>query len=229
MDLLKAGELGLGYVKSLGMPLSFAKKACGIGSAFSYTKDLSQKVRKTVKIAVGSSNFSALALDTLKLIRSCNFPNLDPVEISKLALSVLKKGCSMLKWLEAYRFIPLESALLGRINGAAILSDLTKASMRLGQAVGRADRDLVLLSISKVLKSSLLLYSYLADDKRVKVVIKGIGFMSSGYCLYQKCRDRKPREWTITRRQVCQIISSIALAALAFYGVEKGFFAENSR
>ncbi len=211
------------------MPLSHAKTVCGIGSAFSYTGALSQKVLKRVKIAAVPSDFSALALDTLNLARFFYAPERDPEKISKLALSILKRGYGVLRWLEEYRFIALESTLLGRLGGLAILGDLTKASMRLWQALRCADRDRVLLSSSKVLKSSLLLYSYLADDKRVKVVTKGIGLMSCGYTFYQQSHTMNPRTWTITRTQLRQIISSIALAALAFYGIEKGFFSENNR
>lgn len=239
MDLLKAGESSLGFVKSLGMPLGLGKTASGIGSVFSYTSDLSQKVLKSVKIAVGPSHFSSLALDTLNLARSLNVPKPDAASISNLALSVLKKGCGMLRWLERYRFIALESGLLGHVEGIVVLSDLAKASCRLWQDLGTArpagsttDGDLV-LPISKALKCSLLLYAYLSGDKRVKIIKKGIGLMSNGYSLYQKCPTMKPlgnpREWTITREQICQIISSIALAALALYGIEKGYFSESSR
>ncbi|HEY5235561.1 MAG TPA: hypothetical protein VIJ14_05240, partial [Rhabdochlamydiaceae bacterium] len=207
-----------------------AKTACEIGSAFSYTADFSQKAIKRIKLAVGPSDFSSLALDTLNLARSLNVPKLDTAEISKIALSVLKRSCDMLRWLERHSFIALESTLLGRLEGVAILSDLTSASVRLWQDLGPtppADRDL-LLSISKVLGASLLLYAYVADDKRVKVVTTGIGIMGDGYCLYYRCCTMDPRSWTITREQVCQIISSIALASLAFYALEKGFCSESN-
>jgi hypothetical protein len=239
MDLLKAGESSLRFVKSLGMPLGHAKTASRIGFAFSYTAGLSHKVLKSVKIAVGPSDFSALALDTLNLARSFNVPKLNTEEISKLALSVLKKGCVMLRWVERYRFIALESALLGCLERAVALNNLAKAFLRLLQDLGparpvgsAADGDLV-VSVSKILKFSLLLYAYLFDDKRVKVVTKGIRLIGNGYSLCQKYRTMKPlgnpREWTITWEQMCQIISSVALAALALYGIEKGYFSENSR
>lgn len=224
-SLLQAGESSLCYVKSIKRPLGLAKKACGIGAVFPYTDGLSQRALKAVKIAKAPSNFSAFALDTLSLARSFYAPIIDTKKISKLALSILKRGCGMLKWLEKYHFITLESALLGRLEGMVILSDLTKSSMRLWKDLGAADRNLALLSISKVLKSSLLLYSYLADDQRVKIVLKGIEFMNDGYFLYQQCCTNpgdqqcctNPGDWTITREQVCQIIT---LFALALYGIE---------
>ena len=126
----------------------------------------------------------------------------------------------MLRWLEQYHFITMEATLLGRLEGVDVLTDLTKASMHLWKSLGSTDQNLV--TISKVLKSSLLIYSYLTDDKRVNVVIKGIGLLNDGYFLYQQCSTLKLQ--TITRAQVCQIISSIALTALALYGIEKGYF-----
>jgi hypothetical protein len=219
-SLLQAGESSLRYVKSLGMPLGLAKKSCRIGVVLPYIGVSSQGVLKAVKIARVPSDFSALALDTLKLTRSFTAPTVDTEKMRKQALSILKRGCDMLKWLEKYRFIALESALLECLEGMATLRSLTKASMRLWQGLGSAERNLV--SISKVLKSSLLLCSYLTDDKRVKVAIRGIGLMNDGYFLYQQCHTLPPR--TITRAQICQIISSIALAALALYGIEKGIF-----
>ncbi len=219
-SLLQVGESSLGYVKSLRRPLGFAKKACGIGSVFPYTDGLSQRVLKAVKIARAPSNFSALALDTLSLARSFYAPTIDTKKMSKLALSILKRSCNMLRWLDKYHLITLDATLLGHLEKVTILRNLTKASIRLWQGLKATDLNLV--TISKVLKSSLLLYSYLADDKRVKVVIKGIGLMNNGYFLYQQCSTLKSQ--TITRVQFCQIITSIALAALALYGIEKGYF-----
>lgn len=283
-SLLQAGESSLCYVKSIKRPLGFAKKACGIGAVFPYTDGLSQRALKAVKIAKAPSNFSALALDTISLARSLYAPIIDTKKISKLALSILKRGCGMLKWLEKYHFITLESALLGRLEGIVIFRDLTEDSMRLWKDLGAAatpvDRNRVIASISNVLKSSLLfyahlsddkrvkkvakgidvlsdlheasarlwqdlgpdvpvdrdlvlsismfvksslsIYSYLTDDKSVKFVIKGIGLMNDGYCLYQQCSTLKSQ--TITRIHICQILTSIALAALALYGIEKGYF-----
>lgn len=283
-SLLQAGESSLCYIKSIRKPLGLAKKACGIGAVFPYTDGLSQRALKAVKIAKAPSNFSAFALDTLHLARSFYAPIIDTKEISKLALSILERGCDMLKWLEKYHFITLGSALLRRLEGVVIFRDLTEASMCLWKDLGGAatlvDRNLVIASISNVLKSSLLLYSnladgkrvkdavkgidvlrdlhkasvrlwqdlgsvvpvdrdlvvsiskvvksslsiylYLTDDKRVKFVIKGIGLMNDGYFLYHQCSTLKSQ--TITRVHIYQIITSIALAALALYGVEKGYF-----
>jgi hypothetical protein len=219
-SLLQVGESTLGYVKSVGMPLGFAKKGCGIGSVFPYTAGLSQRISQAIKIAKAPSSFSSLALDSLKLARSFYAPIIDTKKMSKLALSILKRGCDLLRWLEKYHFITLEATLLGHLDGIAILRDLTKASLLLWKSIGDANQNLV--SISKILKSSLLIYSYLADDKRVKVVIKGIGLMNNGYFLYQQCNTLKSQ--TISRAQLCQIISSIALAALALYVIKQWCF-----
>ncbi len=230
--LLQIGESGLGGVKSIGMPLGLAKTACGIGTVFSYTHDWSQKNAKRVGLVLGLPDFAALALDTLELARSLRLPEIQAARVSELALSILKKSCDLLQWLAQYRFLALEPQVLRGLEGASILSDLTSASASLWQDLGPTppptDRDLF-VSISKVLKSSLLLYVYVADDQRVKVVATGIGIVGDGYSLYQRCRTMSPRTWTITQAHVYQIISSISLAALAYYGFEKGLFSENLR
>ncbi len=229
--ILKAGESGLGFVKSMDMPLGIAKTVCGIGSAFSYTSDLSQKVQKRVNLALGPPDFAALALDTLELARSLNVPEIPIAKVSELALSILKKSCDILGWLQNYSLITLESSVLWRLEGVAILSGLTKDSLRLWQELGPnppSDRDLMII-IPKVLKSSLSLYAYVADDKRVKIVTAGLGLMGDGYSFYKRCASMNPRTWTVKREHVYQIISSIALAGLAYYAFEKGFLPESIR
>lgn len=228
LDLLKVGETGLEYVKAVGTPLGIAKTVCGIGTAFSYTHDWSQKNLKRISLAFGPPDYAALVLETLELQRTLRLPEVSSAKISKLALSILKRSCDFLLWFTQYRFITLKTPVLRGLEGVSILSDLTSASTSLWQELGPtppADKDLF-LSISKVLKVSLLLYVYVADDQRVKVVATGIGIAGDGYSLYQRCRTMNPRTWTITQTQVCQIISSAALAGLTYYAFEKGMFSE---
>ncbi len=228
-NLLKAGESGLGYVQSASVPLARIKTACRMGSAFSYTSDWSRKTLKRVDLAFGPPDFAALALDTLELTRSLRLPEIQVAKVRELALSILKDSCELLQWLAEYSFITLEYPVLRRLEGVALLSDLTNASARLWEDLGATppeDRDLF-VSISKVLKVSLLLYAYVADDQGVKVVAKGIGIARDYYKLYHKRQTLDPRNWKFTQDQLSQIISSIAIASLAYYAFEKGYIPEN--
>jgi hypothetical protein len=226
--LLNMGESGLEYVKSFDMPLGRVKKSCQIGSYFSSTSELSQNFLNKIHWASGPPDIAALVLDALDLVRSLKAPEIESAIVGEIALSILEKSCDVFEWLHTYSFITLESTVLWRLEGIGILSDLAASSIRLWQDLGPTplpDRDLI-ISISKVFKTSLLLYAYVTDDKRVKLITMGIGLMGDGYSLYKHRRTFDPSTWTVTQAEVCQVITSIALAGLAYYVIEKCFITE---
>jgi hypothetical protein len=226
--LLNAGASGLSFVKTIDWPLSLAKTVCNLGSAFSYTGKGSQKILKSVNLALAPADFAAFALDTFELGLYLNGTQIPVTRACQLAFSNLKKSCDMVAWLQQYRFIALESSIRLRLEGSAILSGFLKDSIRLWEDLGThppSDRDLI-VSIPKVLKSSLLLYAYLADDKRVKTINTGLGLCGDVYSLYRRCGTINPHTWTVTKEQICQTITLISVASLVYYMLEKGFISE---
>ena len=215
--LLSMGELALGFVKSFDMPLGYVKKACQVGSYLSATSTMSQEALKSVRLAIGPSDIATLALKALALARSWETPE------AELVLSIFQKSCDVGKWLHHLNLVPL----WGRFEVVGILSDSAIHSLHLWEDLGphpREGRSLI-ITISKIVKSSLLLYIYVTDDKRVKVIAEGIGILGDGYSLYKKGRDY--RTWQVSQAQICQIIISLVSTCLALYAIEKFYLKTN--
>lgn len=218
--LLKSGESGLGLIKSFSTPLDIAKTASGIASNFSYTAGFSKKADKRLYFASGPSEVAALAIDALALSR-CGLSS----ETAKLGLSLFKRSCDSIKWLERFQFIAIASPSLGHVEGVGLLSDVMSASLRLWQEWGPnppKDKDFI-ISIPNFLKASLLFYVYLTDNKKVKIVATVVGMMGDGYSFYKRSRTFSfdYRNISLSPTQACQIITSIALACLGFCVLEK--------
>jgi hypothetical protein len=219
-NLFKVGESSLGFVKSLGTPLSIAGTACGLASHISYLAGFSEKANRRVDLFNGCSETAALVLDVVTLRRS--FWNLD--RMSEYGLSVVKKSCDTLRWLDRFNFITLESFSLSRLEGLGLISDVMSASLRLWQEEGPtppADADYI-VSVPKFLKASLLIYVYLTDDKRVKIVATVIGVLTDSYGFYKRARSFSFdfRALNISPSQVYKIISLTAAASVAYYVLE---------
>jgi len=215
--LLSMGQSALGFVKSFEMPLGCVKKACQAGSYFSATSAMSQDVLKSVRLAIGPSDIATLALKTLALAASWKTPE------AELALSILQKSCDVGKWLHHLNLVPL----WGRLEGVGIICDQTIHSLHLWEDLGphpREGRSLI-ITISKVFKSSLLLYIYVTDDKRFKVIAEGVGILGDAYGLYKQCQDY--RNWQVSQARVCQIIISLMATCLALYSIEKFYLKTN--
>ncbi len=229
--LLSIGESGLGLVKSLGTPIGVSKTVCGLGSKISYISAWSEKNVKALDFISGPPEIAALAVEGLNLIRCLvNQQSLSSQagKITELALSILKKVCETLKWMEKYSLVSLEAASLGRLDGIMAVSELLSTSLSLRQELGDTpptDKDLY-LSLPKVLKASLLIYVYLFDNKSVKMVAAGIGVAIDGYSLYKRSQEISfnPKNWHLTHLQIYQIITSIALAGIALYAIQKDYF-----
>jgi hypothetical protein len=215
--LLGMGQSALGFVKSFDMPLGCVKKACQAGSFFSATTELSQEVLKSVRLAIGPSDIATLALKALALARSWKTPE------AELVLSIFQKSCDVGKWLHHLHLVPS----LGRFEVVGILSDLSIHSLHFWEDRGphpKEGRSLI-ITISKIFKACLLLYIYVTDDKRVKVIAEGIGVLGDGYSLFQKGRDY--RTWQISQVQICQIIISLSAACLTLYVIERFYLKTN--
>ncbi|HUD02284.1 MAG TPA: hypothetical protein VMR37_08135 [Rhabdochlamydiaceae bacterium] len=210
----------MGFVKSFGTPLGVARTVCGLASNISCLAGFSEKANKRVDLFNGCSETAALILDVITLRRS--FWNLETM--SECGLSVVKKSCDTLRWLDRFNFITLESFSLSRLEGLGLISDVMSTSLRLWQEEGPnppMDADYI-SSVPKFLKASLLVYVYLTDDQRVKIVASVIGVATDGYSFYKRARSFSFdfRAINIAPSQAYKIISLIAAASLAYYVLE---------
>jgi hypothetical protein len=214
-NLFKAGESGLGYAKFMGTPLGIARTLCGLASHLPATAVLSERVNKRVDFFTGPSEMAALALDAFALVRCCWVTEKQP-QMNEWGLSIVKKGCDTLRWLDKFHFIEVASSCVRQVEGMGLLTDLMSSSLQL-----REEKDFV-ISIPRFLKASLLIFVYLTDDKRVKIVATVFGVVADGYSFYKRARTFSFdfRTLNIAPFQVCQIITSIALACIAYYLLE---------
>lgn len=232
-NILNASEAGVRHLKFLGDPIGVAKTACGLASHLSATADFSEKVLKRLHWAEGPPEVASLLVDSLALGRIFlgqeAFLRTSAVKISELGVSILKKCCEIIKWLEQRHLLAVNGPLLGRIEGMSTLCDVMSSSLELWEnwyAKLPAERQL-LISTCKVCKSYLLIYAYLTDNKEVNSYIKmlanGFGVVGDGYALTQRAQkiSYEPRDWNIALPSLRQAITLIVLSCLAIYIIEK--------
>jgi hypothetical protein len=232
MNLTQVLDTGLGALKSLSGPIGVLKTACNLSAHVPPVSGLGQKLLKRVNWAEGPPEIAALMVDALALSRLFYQKGLSAsaAKITELAVSVLKKICTILQWLEQRHLVAVEPSTLGPIQGVSALCDVASSSLELLQNLDAplADRQL-LVPACKCIKAFLVFYMYQSDNKQLNIVATGLGVVADGYTLFQKCRKvpLNSKDWKIAVPPVYQIISIAALVGLALYFIEKKVESEN--
>ncbi|MBS0647959.1 MAG: hypothetical protein JSS10_01890 [Verrucomicrobia bacterium] len=231
-QILNAGEAGLGALKSLGGPIGVLKTASNLSLHVPPVSGLGSKLLKRLNWAEGPPEIAALMADALALGRLLYQKGLSESagKITELAVSILKKCCTIFQWLDQRHLVSADPSDLGPIQGVSNFCDVMGSSVELWQNFLKLSSERQVLSPAlKFLKANLQFYVYLSDNKQLNIIVTGLGVAADGYDLYQKCKKipLNPKEWTITIPPMGQIISIIALGALALYVIEKKVESEN--